>query len=125
MPAAYCGARGLPRTITVEPMLTIAPLPALEHALSELVHHQHRALDVDGEHVVDRLLGDLAPGRLLGGHVADVVDEHVERAERVEGLRGHPLDVLPGGDVALHEERLGAGGADALGGGLGPAAELR
>jgi hypothetical protein len=28
-PAAYCGARGLPRTTTVEPMLTIAPRPRL------------------------------------------------------------------------------------------------
>jgi len=58
-----------------------------------------RALDVDGEDVVDRVLADLVPRRLLGGHVADVVDEHVD----VAGLVGHPPDVVPLGDVALNE----------------------
>ena len=71
--AAYCGARALPRTMTVEPMLTIAAVALVEHPAAELVHAQQRALDVDGQHVVDRLLGDVAPRHLVAGDVADVV----------------------------------------------------
>ena len=74
---------------------------ALDHPDAELVHHQHRALDVDGQHVVDRLLGHLAPRVLARGHVADVVDERVD----VAGLVGHPLDLVPARDVALYELR--------------------
>ena len=95
LPAAYCGARGLPRTITVEPTLTIEPPPRSHHSLSELVHHQHRALDVNREDVIDRLLGDLGPRRLAGGHVADVVDQHVDPALLVERPLRHALDVRP------------------------------
>ncbi len=80
----------------------------LEHALPELVGHQHRPLDVDGKHVVDRLLRQLAPRRLLRRHVADVVDQRVERAELVEHPGCHAPDVVPRGDVPLHEERLRA-----------------
>lgn len=43
---------------------------ALHHPLSELMHHQHRALDVNREHGVDRLLGHLGPGGLTRCHVA-------------------------------------------------------
>src|SRR5262249_23684366 len=59
-------------------------------------------------------------------HVADVVHERVERAELVEHLRRHPLDVVPGCDVALDEERLAAALTHAGGGGLsaGPGAAV-
>jgi hypothetical protein len=77
---------------------------AVEHPHAELVDHQQRAPDVHVEDVVERRLVELAPTRLRGGHVADVVDEHVD----VSGLLRHPLDLLPGRDVALHERRLGA-----------------
>ena len=38
---------------------------------------------------------DLLPGRLPGGHIADVVDEHVDAAEVAEPGVGHALDVRP------------------------------
>jgi hypothetical protein len=60
---------------------------ALEHPHAELVDHQHRSLDVDVEDVIDRRLVEFAPGVLRGGHVADVVDEHVE----IAGLVRHPF----------------------------------
>ena len=91
---------------------------ALRHPLAELVHHQHCPLDVDGQHVVDRLLGDLRPRGLPRGHVTDVVDQHVDTAALVERELRHTPDVAPGRDVALDQERLRAGVADAVGGAL-------
>ena len=58
--------------------------------------------------MVDRLLGHLGPRRLPRGHVTDVVHQDVDPAELVERYGGHPLDVRPGGDVALDECGLGA-----------------
>ncbi len=103
--AAYCGARALPRTMTVEPMFTMLPWPCVEHPRAELVDAEHRALDVDGEDVVDRLLGDVAPGHLLAGDVADVVDQHVDAVQPVERGVGHRLDLLPVDDVGLEQHR--------------------
>ena len=52
------------------------------------------------------------------GHVTDIVDEDVDAAALAERPLGHPLDVRPGGDVPLYDQRLRAGRADPLGGAL-------
>jgi len=89
-------------------MLTIAPWPCSSIRDAELMDAQHGSLDVHGEHVVDGLLGDIPPGRLVGHHVADVVDQHVQAAEAAEDLLGHVDDVGVDGDVRLHGEGLAA-----------------
>src|SRR3984957_12247042 len=88
----------------------------LEHARAELVRADQRALDVDGEGVVDRLLGDVPPRHLLARHVPHVFDQHVEPPEVVEYQVGHGLDLRPVGDVGPHEEGLAPRGLDARGG---------
>jgi hypothetical protein len=63
---------------------------------------------------VEHLL-PLLERHLLERHVAlqpGVVDQDVERAEALERLREHPLDVRSPGDVALDRERLAASGLD-------------
>ena len=57
--AAYCGARALPRTITVEPTLHDVAVALLQHPRAELVGHEQRALDVDVEDGVEGLLGEV------------------------------------------------------------------
>lgn len=104
--AAYCGARALPRTITVEADVDDRAVGLLQHAGAELVDAEHGALDVHGEDVVDGLLGEVAPGHLIARHVADVVDQYVQPAEAVEDLVGHADDVGLDGDVDPHGERL-------------------
>src|SRR5207237_9295268 len=47
-----------------------------------------------------------------------VVDQHTDAADLAERPLGHALDLVPRRNVALHEERLAAGGAHALGSGL-------
>ena len=90
----------------------------VEHPLPELVDARHGALDVDGEDVVDRLLGDVPPRHLLARDVADVVDQHVDLAERLERGVGHRRDLRPLDDVGLQQHGLGALGAHAFGGRL-------
>ena len=85
-----------------------------QHPLAELVGHEQRALDVDIDDGVERFLRELGPVHLLARNVADVVDEHVERAECRPHLVGHALDLVPRADVGLHEDAVAAGLADAL-----------
>jgi hypothetical protein len=69
--------------------------------------------------VVDGLLGDVPPGHLLAGHVADVVDDRVDAAELGERGVGQGRHLGPGGDVGLQEDGVGALRADPFGGLLG------
>ncbi len=95
----------------------------LEHPRPELVRHEQGALDVDVDDTVEGLLGELAPRHLLGRHVADVVDEHVEHAGRLEHFVGQPLDLIPRGDVGLEDEGRPAERFDALDRAAAPASE--
>ena len=80
------------------------------------MHAQQRALDVDGQHVVDRLLGDVAPRHLLARDVADVVHQDVDAAELFEGGVGHRLDLCPVDDVGLQQDGGAALGRHPVGG---------
>ena len=112
--AAYCGARARAAHDHGRADLDDVAVALLQHPLAELVRHEQRALDVDVDDRVERLLGELVPVHLLARDVADVVDEHVERAERRPDLVGHALDLVPRADVGLHEDAVAAGLADAL-----------
>jgi len=92
-----------------------AGLLIIEHAPPELVRHQHRPFDVDGERVVDRLRRQLTPGHLIRRHVADVVDEHVNAPEVRDDFRAHALHVVPRGNIGLEGRRFAAVRADAVG----------
>jgi hypothetical protein len=83
------------------------------------MHAQHRALDVDREDVVDRGLGDVAPGHLLAGDVADVVHQGVDAVQLFERGVGHGLDLLPVDDVGLEQHRGAACRRDPVGRPLG------
>ena len=86
------------------------PWPWSSIRCAELVDARHRALDVDGQDVVDRLLGDVAPRHLLARHVADVVDQRRRpRRASSNACVGHRRDLRPLDDVGLQQHGLGAG----------------
>jgi hypothetical protein len=65
---------------------------------------------VQRDDVVDQLLAQVLE-RAAPDHVASVVDQHVEAAERPEVLLDDPGDVGGIGDVALEQRGLAAGRA--------------
>ena len=90
----------------------------VEHPRAELVRARHRALDVDGQHVVDGLLGHVAPRHLLAGHVADVVDHRVDLAELVERLRRRTPSRCPTSAMSAWNSAGAAPAASTRSGGL-------
>ncbi len=86
---------------------------SLEHADQDVPGHDEDAGQVHVDRaapLLERHLGDPA-----GGHVAGVVDQHIDRAQGVLG-RGHERrGLVPAGHVALDDRDLGAGAAQLLG----------
>ena len=85
--------------------------------------HHEGAAGVDAHHQVEALhVGCLRVGQADG---AGIVDADIDAAEFGDGLvdcRDH-LRLVP--DIAEHGQRLAAGGADLIGGGIDRALELR
>ncbi len=79
--------------------------PARRERVEAGLHREHRALEVDAEHVVDVGLGQL--GQRLVGEDPGVGAEHVDPAEALHGGRGHGLAVLDAGDVGRPWSRPG------------------
>ena len=84
------------------------------------MNHEHGALDVHRQGVIDYLFVHLAPGRLVERHVADIVNQDVDLAELRKGGRRDALHVGEAGNVALHHQCLAAHGANCLGNFFGP-----
>ena len=123
--AAYCGARALPRTITVEPMLTMEPQPwssirepnSCVHAMVPLMSTASTwSTDSSVRSRHDICSRATSPTLLMTG---------VHLAELVEGLLRERLHVVPVGDVGLEEGRRGAGLLDLRAVSSAPAFELR
>jgi len=94
----------------IELMLMNWPEPAgLEHRQGGGDAVQ-QALDVDVDHLVP-LVGQARRHR-GDGHVAGVVDQHVDPAEGLDGGGDHGVGVGLDGDVGPDGDRLAAGGGD-------------
>ncbi len=80
------------------------------HQREAFAHHVERALEVDGQHAFEIVVGDFGQG--APAHVAGAVDQHIDAAEGVEG----GLDDGPGafgrGDAVQAGNGLAPGGAD-------------
>ena len=77
------------------------------HALADERAQPERALEVDGDHLVEQLLGHLAQ-RAVERRDAGVVDEHVDAAELAVRRLDEPLELVPAADVARVRERPAA-----------------
>src|SRR5262249_27522927 len=76
-----------------------APAPRA-HALDHLARHVETRIHVDADHVVPLLVAHLVEEAVAGD--AGVVDEHVDRTERVlDGFRGFHT-IVEIADIALH-----------------------
>ena len=88
-----------------------SPLP--DHLAGHGLRHQKRSAQIDAEHAVEFLDGEIEEGRIVDH--AGVVHQDVDPAESLECCRECALDVAGLGYVARHINRLAALGFDALG----------
>ena len=98
------------RTAPVLETLMIDPPPGLHHPLADQRGEPERPLEVDGDHLVEELLGDVAEA-LVDRRDAGVVDEHVDAAEVAIDVLDQPVELLPVPDVAGVGARAAAVGA--------------
>ena len=104
--AAYCGARGLPVTTTLEQTLTMTPPPALHHARAKFMAHEQCSLDVDCYDAIEDGFAQLTPASLLRRNVADVVHKDIQTPRLSKDVVRHSLHLVPARNVRLDHDAV-------------------